>query len=266
MKRVTVKRISRALVLAYVFMGILTVSYATGTTDPRPLEEIIRDANNVSTDVIVNTDETAGVSTVESGKDLIHQLGKAADMTESSEGVAETAGKMQGVITYVTHVTQLLMYFIALGLPLSVAIDLIYIKMPFTRGVLDGGNAPARTGALGNSGFGGGFGGGGFGGGMQASNILGGNRFSQFQNNNPGMMDNRGNTGRLQWVSDEARRAVAIAESGNGNPVKIYGESMTVAVILVPILLVLMMSGTLTRFGFMLGEVIARMIGNIKVG
>lgn len=68
--------------------------------------------------------------------------------------------------------------------------------------------------------------------------------------------------GKTQWVSYAALNAVASAQmpgpdGKSMNPFKIYVKDMVITLVLTAALVVLAMSGALTQFGILLGEMIA---------
>ena len=158
---------------------------------------------------------------------------------------------------------------IPLLLVLRVMLDLLYIFIPFSRGLLGGGAQPA-AGGMGGFG-GGGFGGGGFGGGMSG-----------------GMSGGQGQGGRIQWVSNQAMNAVAM-ESGQqssgggfggggfgggfggggaqqapvGSAFKLYSKDMVITLTIAPIMLILAISGVLTSLGTALGQAAVGIIQNL---
>lgn len=216
-----------------------------------------------------NTGTTTQKNSIDSGKDIIKDLGKVTDMTEKMPEV-EKAGN--GIKRIVTILVQIISYVITFGLALRVALDLMFIGLPFTRGLLangytgnpqaGAGGMPTLSGMTPGMGMGmgapgigyGGYGGYGyhrpfgfspFGGGMMNSAMQGSGFF-----------------GRIQWVSNAALNAVA-AETTIGpdgrpvSPLKVYAKDMMIVLVLTPILLVLAVTGVLTQLGFMLGELIS---------
>ena len=210
---------------------------------------------------------------IDRGKDIIKDLGKATDMTEKMPEV-EKAGS--GIKRIVTILVQIISYVITFGLVLRVAIDLMFIGLPFTRGFLANGytgNPQVRAGGMptpsgmtpgmgagiGMHGMGyGGFGGYGY------HRPFGSSPFGTGGMTNPAMQGS-GFFGRIQWVSNAALNAVA-AETTIGSdgrpvsPLKVYAKDMLIVLVLTPILLVLAVTGVLTQLGFMLGELISNVL------
>ena len=81
---------------------------------------------------------------------------------------------------------------------------------------------------------------------------------------NPAGVNQQGNmAGRVQFVSNAALNAVAAQSQvdpqtgATVNPYKAYAKDMIVTLIVVPILLILALSGTLMDLGFLAGNAIA---------
>lgn len=83
---------------------------------------------------------------------------------------------------------------------------------------------------------------------------------------NQGMQ--QGMLGRIQWVSNAALTAVAsekvMGPTGKPeSPFKIYAKDMTVTLIAVPILITLSVTGVLTQFGFLIGDMLCGLIETV---
>lgn len=238
--------------------------------------------------VNTQTEQTQPKNSIESGKDIIKDLGKATDMTEKMPEV-ERAG--HGIKKIVTILVQIISYAITFGLALRVALDLMFIGLPFTRGLLANGytgnpqagaggiptpsGMPPGAGMTPGVGIGHGYGYGyGYGyGGYHHHRPFGFSPFGMGGFINPAAQGS-GFFGKIQWVSNAALNAVA-AESTLGpdgrpiSPLKVYVKDMMLVLVVTPILLVLAVSGVLTQLGLMLGELIANAIksfgGNLGV-
>jgi len=161
-------------------------------------------------------------------------------------------------------------------------LDLLFIAIPFSRGLLANGyagNAQAGGGA-GMQGGMGGMGGMGSMGGMGGFGMnrggFGYNRMGAMGGMSGGMAGgpagaNQQDTmvGRIQWVSNAALNAVAAESSVDPqtgkavSPFKIYVKDMAVTLVAVPVLLVLAITGALTNLGFLIGKAVAAAIGKI---
>lgn len=280
---------SMSMVLMIVLMMCCSVAFAAPA---QSLDDVVNQPtqNNTQQQEVENDTTNQGEtslgdsSTQKEAKGFINDLGSASDMTGENETVAKAAAPLKRIVSIIV---QLISYVITFGLTLRVVLDLAFIAVPFLRTILANGHqGNPQTGAntMGNpmgggmGGFGGGmgmspmggmgmggmgrFGGGmgGFGGGMGMSPMGG--------TTNPGANDMGSQLNRIQWVSSAALNAVA-AETTVGpdgkpvNPYKIYAKDMIVVMVLTPIMLVLAVTGTLTELGFLLGELISRLIGNL---
>lgn len=220
-----------------------------------------------------NTDTTTQKNSIDRGKDIIKDLGRATDMTEKMPEV-EKAGS--GIKRIMTILVQIISYVITFGLVLRVAIDLMFIGLPFTRGFLangytgnpqaGAGGMPTPSGMTPGMGAGIGMPGTGYGGfgGYGYHRPFGSSPFGTSGMTNPAMQGS-GFFGRIQWVSNAALNAVA-AETTIGSdgrpvsPLKVYAKDMMIVLVLTPILLVLAVTGVLTQLGFMLGELISNVL------
>ena len=223
-----------------------------------------------------------------SGKDFMETVKDGSDM---SEEMPEIQPIVSGIKTIASYIIQILCYAVTVLLVLRVVLDLAYIGLPFCRALLANGyqgNPQAGAGGMPNSmmggmggmqpGMGGGMMGGGMGmnggmgmgGGMYGRGGYGMNRMGgmgamggmQGGMSNPTMANSGGTVlGRVQWVSNAALNAVS-AESTVGpdgkavSPFKLYCKDMIVVLVLTPILLTLAVTGTLTNFGFLLGDLL----------
>jgi hypothetical protein len=232
---------------------------------------------------------TTGVeqSIRDSSMEMMGTLGDAAVLDTTNPKATEAAGKLKNIVNIIVT---LLAYIIVFGLSIRVALDLLYIGLPFSRKFLGNGYAGnARAGdvnaasPMGGMGLGsspyGGFGGGGMGGYGGGFNRFGGMGFgSRFgmggmgsASNSPGAyQDQMGTmTGRLQLVSNAALNAAASEatidpDGRNASPFKIYAKDMAITLILTPILLILAVSGALLHIGLVIGGGIATLLSGIS--
>ena len=181
-----------------------------------------------------------------SSSSFINDLNDAADMSQSTESAKKAKDTMK---PFFTSATQILAYFVILALALRIVADICYLEVPLTRGLLGGGAQGTAGGGQSSGGFGGsGFGNSGFGGGGFGDSSMGGGA-------------QQGSGSGRQFVSDAALNAVAAGKQPgpDGKPqsaLKAYVKSMVVVLVLVPILLVLNMTGVLGEVGFYLGDII----------
>lgn len=257
-------------VISILIAVLMLVTFAFATEGSKSLDDIINEESSSGASESTNQSEVnSGSSSKEDTKKSIFDgLGGAADMTEPAEGVQEATSALQKIVTIIV---QFLMYAITLLLTLRIVLDIGYIVLPFIRGFLDGGASAAgagQTGAMSGMGTMGGYGNrmGGMGamgamGGMNTMGAMGG----------AGAMGTRVGqpmgTGR-QIVSDAAIQAVtnpAVDQNGKPkSPLMRYATDMTVTLIIVPILLVLAVTGILTDVGLAIGQLICQGLSNLS--
>lgn len=234
---------------------------------------------------------TQQVPNTESNQQTVPQnSGTAYDYLENLQNTDLTAEQNQMVntvngVVYKTaqFIVQVISYALTVLLTVRVMLDLLYIAIPFSRGILANGyagNAQAGGGAGMQGGMSGGMGGmggmgglgGGFGGYNRMSGFGGYNRMSGMAGGMGGASGaNQQGTmiGRIQWVSNAALNAVAAESSVDPqtgkavSPFKLYVKDMAVTLVAVPILLVLAITGALTNLGFLIGKAVAAAIGKL---
>lgn len=228
-------------------------------------------------------------NTESSSQEVPQSGGTAYDYLENLQNTDLTAEQNQMVNTVngvvykaAQFIVQVISYALTVLLTVRVMLDLLYIAIPFSRGILANGyagNAQAGGGAGmqggmsggmgGMGGFGGGFGGGynrmgGYGGGYNRMGGMNGGMGGASGANQQGTM-----IGRIQWVSNAALNAVAAESSVDPqtgkavSPFKLYVKDMAVTLVAVPILLVLAITGALTNLGFLIGKAVAAAIGKL---
>lgn len=200
-------------------------------------------------------------------KSYINNMKKAADLSRYDTSGAQKVN--DGIGNGAAYIVNVASYALISALTVMTILDLIYIKLPMTRGILGGGaqaqqqNSGGFGGGFGNSGFGGGFGGGGFGGGFGSfggGSSFGGSSFG-------GGAQQQGK--KIQFVSGAAITAAA-AEGQPGpdgtpqGPFKIYTKHLIIMLITIPVLLTLTVSGVLVNLGFLIGEVLSNAISGIS--
>lgn len=227
---------------------------------------------------------------------LIDDLSSGLDHSNVDSEIVQIAGKQ---INYWFGIAiQVLAYLIIGGMTVSKVVDLAYIAIPFTRKWLSNGymgNAQAAgtpgaqnpmMGGMGAPGMGmGGMGAPGMGMGMGGMGGMGmrgrygmggGMGMGMGGMGAPGMADgamaaqNQPALGRIQFVSNAALNAVAVesvvgTDGKSQNAFKVYFSDMLISSVVTAILLVLSITGVVSKLGFMLGNVIADIIRNINV-
>lgn len=199
----------------------------------------------------------------------IDSVRDAANLSESSP----QAVKINNAIKKGSSLAvQVMSYFIVALLIVRILLDIGYIALPFIRPLLNKGYNGQQQGAMGQTGmmgtqnpFGGGFSGG-----------FGNSPFSQRGYGMSGMNGLAGQQagvqtaiGKSPLVSMSAVKAVdSEAQLGPDgktvSPLRMYAKDMVVVLVLVPLFIILAMTGALQNLGFLLGEVIARAIGGLS--
>lgn len=273
--------------LLAVMLIVTCSSMITFASDTGSLDDVIN--NNTSNQQQVENQGSTNTrnekSREEKNADFIAGLNQAADLTGNVEGVAEVTS---GIKLVASWIVQVLSYGITILLALRVVLDLAYIGLPFTRAFLANGyqgNAQAGAGGMPNSMMNGGMAGpmgGGMMGGPMGGGMMGGGMYGRSgmygrgpmggamgQSNMAANMNQGGSMmGRIQWVSNAALNAVA-AESSVGpdgkavSPFKNYCKDMAVVMVLVPVLLTLAVTGTLTNLGFLIGDMLVDAIASV---
>lgn len=272
----------------FLLTGLLFFSMTSMTANADSLDDVIS-GNGDST--VQEYDTSGGSGGSNNGEDLLggaigdingdtdnENVNRMKDATKL-DGHDPNADKVnQGLKKVISFIVQILSYAATLLLVLRVLLDIIYISIPFSRAILANGYAGSAQ-AAGQNGMQGGMGGmsGGMGmgmGGMSGGMGMGGmNRMGGMQGG-MGMGQPQGQAGassalgRIQWVSTAALNA-AEAEKTVGpdgkaiNPLKLYAKDMAIILILAPLLLVLAVTGVLTRLGILIGTALANFIDGI---
>lgn len=235
----------------------------TQTSQDSPANQANQNVDNTSQEnQSINSNQNSSQNNQTAFTDSLYGM----DLTEEQNEMVNTVnGTLKSIAS---AIVQLLQYLLTAGLTVKVVIDLVYIAIPFQRGILANGYAGNAASGAPQSGMNGGFGGSGFGGGFGGSSFgggFGGNRFGGGgMAGNPAGVNQQGNmAGRVQFVSNAALNAVAAQSQvdpqtgATVNPYKAYAKDMIVTLIVVPILLILALSGTLMDLGFLAGNAIA---------
>lgn len=195
-----------------------------------------------------------------SGKDLAGYLG-ISQAPEAQNAVQSTLGQIMG------WVVPILVGVIFAVLTLRVLLDILYIVAPFIRPKL----APGVQGdQMAENQMGGGmqYGMGGAGGMGMAGGMMGaGGMAGGYGGRGRRGMAGGAPVGGTQWVSETAIAAVMAGNQvgPNGkpnNPFIFYLKGMVVPLVLIPVMLVLLLSGVLTQVGFYIGDLITNVISS----
>ena len=266
--------------MSIVFSGTSYNVYASNNSNVPTLDELdrITEENNVT-----NTQGNQSNSNSDNGYDAdeVEQkknsfIGSLKNATDMSEGNA-IADKFGSTISkYVSIFVQVACYVITAGIVIRIILDIAYITIPFLQNTLANGytgnpnaGGTAQEGA--NNGYNNGFGGSGFNTGFGgSSNSFGGSGFNSHFNHANNQANQQQPRGRLKLVSNAALNAVA-SESTVGpdgrthSAFKIYAKDMIVVLVIPPIMITLAVTGQLANLGFMIGELIANVVGNINL-
>lgn len=198
-------------------------------------------------------------------KSYIDSLQSATNLEAESASVTKVNSYIQKIASVLV---QVISYFIIAFLVVRILLDICYIVLPFTRKFL--GNGYQGQPSEGQPGMGmGGMGGmgmssmGGMGmGGMGMGGY--GSRYGGMRGMGMGGMQGQGMTsaGHIQLVSEAALNAAAPGNMGaDGRPVsalKVYAKDMMTTLVLTPVLLVLAITGVISKLGFLIGFLIAK--------
>ena len=262
------KKIIKVFVICTV-LSTFMCSTAYASENIPSLDEVVSDTTTKDT----STSDKINVQ--ENKQSVIDALTNAADVSEHNEQAAKVGSAAEKGASLVI---QIMSYGITILLIMRIALDLIYIGIPFLRSVLAngymgnphaaGGPQQQQPGMGMGGGFGGGFGNR-YGGGMG----MGMNNMSM-QSQQIGVqtaMNNQPKQGKLQLVSNAALNAVAtenmVGPDGEAHSAfKTYVKDMVIVLVITPVLLTLAVTGILTQVGFTLGQLIVDGLRNLMNG
>ena len=220
-----------------------------------------QDTNSTNTTSTTNTPDTLY------NKSFIQGLNEAADLSPEVEGTSKIIAPLRYGVAFVV---QVLAFIIITGMALSVVLDLTYLAVTPLRSALSNGYSGSALPA-----------------GQQASAQPGGfpslynfkqgptSGFGppQTQVGLPGAMNpgqpgqpNNGPGGRIQLVSKAALDAAANEGTIDPNTSKtrglisLYMKGMGLKLVLIPVLLILVVTGSLTNLGFVVADVLVAVI------
>lgn len=261
------KRTLKMTLLVFI-MSVMFSFSAFASNGALSLEDLQNQQQETQAVVNDNASQSYNVSSdYSTGKSAIGSISASAKMDTESEIATHVGTTMN---SWAAKIMQILGYVISIGLGLITALDVCYIALPPLRGLLANGyvgtadksSQPGGAGGMGSPmGMGGinSMGMGGYGSRMGGTNFMGsgmGSSMGAQQNNQPA-------SGRTQWVTNAALNAVTSASSG-ANPFKVYFKQQAVVCVMAPIIYVLAATGVLSKFGFMLGEVVSTWIGGVS--
>ena len=239
---------------------------ATQADQPSQDTQTSQDTNSTNTTGTTNTPDTLY------NRSVIQGLHEAADLSPEVEGTQKIIAPLRYGVAFVV---QVLSFIIITGMALSVVLDLTYLAVTPLRSVLSNGQTGSTLPA-GQQAQPGGFQSAGFqpAGFPSTFNFKQGpvNGFGppQTQGGLPGAM-NPGQPGpspggRIQLVSKAALDAAANEGTIDPNTSKtrglisLYMKGMGLKLILIPVLLILVVTGSLTNLGFVVADVLVAMI------
>lgn len=243
--------------MTVLLLFLMLAIFPVATYAESSLTDLANSAASQSSDT---TRSGSGSDAVAQTNEMLQGLSAVTDVSEQDETVKKMVTPLQSAVTIIV---QALAYIITLGLSVRILCDLTYITLPFLRGLLGpgvqqggpAGNAYGGGYGYDNGGYGsGGYGNGGYGNGGYGNGGYGRRNYGGRQNvgNQPG-----GVGGGFQLVSEAAVGAVQAGVS----PLKTYAKDMLGILILTPILLVLVITGTLADLGFTIGSLVSSLIG-----
>lgn len=265
----------KKVVKSFVAMLVCSVILAT------PITSVVASASSLD-DIVDSRDSNQNQSSQDSSNgNNDYEIGSekpyvsADDYLKSTQGAADLrkadikgAHKISSTIrSWAAFIVRVLSYFITAFLVVRVMLDLTYVGLPFTRSLLANGyGGTAQGGQQNGMGMNNGMGMGMGGYGMHSG--YGMNRMGMNGMQGQSQQGATAAMGRVQWVSNAALNA-AESEKINGpdgkpqSAVKLYAKDMTVVLIITPILLTLAITGVLQNLGFLIGDMLVRLINGV---
>lgn len=255
------KHVSKFILGLVLTMSMGMTAFATSAPN---LDDIVA-GSSVQTEVTTNVVQENNSSIPEqeyTNRSFADSLGSAMDLsteTKVSADFSRTAN-YYGSIAF-----QWLAIIVSVGVLIMVALDMVFITLPFTRSFLANGymgnpNASNPNGMqqgvamnmngmpMGGSRFGGSrYGGGGVFGGRGLMN-------NQAQMGQQTAMQNQPALGRMQYVSNAALNAITTESASNKLALIEYLKDMSVTIVLSSVILVLAGTGVLGTLGLAIGE------------
>lgn len=260
------KHVSKFILTTILTLSLGMTAFATNAPS---LDDIVAGSSvqtEVSTTVTDNSVQsvTSDTSTDKyTNSSFVDGLTQAVDISTQTTTSAEVSKTLN---YYGSIIFQCLAVVVSVGILLMVALDLVYITLPFTRsflangymgnpnssnngmqpGVLMGGNPNPMGGSMGMRPGGGIFGGRG----MSSPAAMG----------QQTAMQNQPSSGRVQYVSNAALNAVTGESATNKLALVEYLKDMSVTIICASVILVLAGTGVLSTLGLKIGEKLAQII------
>lgn len=268
------KNSMKALLVAS--MLTLSMTMTALASEPKSLDELTAGSSVTTETAVDNTQQgqtggqTSSPLSTEpefTNRDFIDGLSGAVQLTTETK-VSSDFSKTANY--YGSIIFQYLATIVSVGVLVMVGIDMVFILLPFTRGLLGGGAAGAMAqGGQQGAGMAGGVAGGMAGGMGGMSGGMGGMSGGYGMHRSPmagrGRMMNQqgqqgGGLGGRQIVSDAAIQAVAMSAQNNGTALVAYIKTMSVTIVLAGVVLVLAGTGVLSTLGLALGSKISSLL------
>lgn len=243
---------------------------ATGDAQANESESQVSSSNEESNqEVNEQSSENSGIGSlidVEPDPEqeaFINGLNEAADLTPAVGDASPITDGAKYIAGYIVNVVSIL---IVVFLSVTILLDLAYVALPITRGFLANGFSGTPQQSQGGAGFPGAglssYGSNGFG------NNYGGYGSGGYGSGGYGN-GNQQRPNKLQLVSTAALNAVASENTTNPNgksvsPLKIYAKSMVTMLVVVPVLIVLAVTGVLSELGFAIAGLLVDGIRSIS--
>lgn len=267
-------------------MNVSTVLFASSTGDAVSISDLLSETATQPTSES-STVKNSSTDDDDDNNDIISDITSNLDYSKGNNEIVKQAG--QTINYYVGVAVQILTYVITAALTVCKLLDIAYIAIPpFRKYLANGyvGNAAVagtqRQGMMNSPMAGGGMMNNPMAGGMMNNPMAGGmygrGRYGMGMNGAMGMQadgqmaaNNQPALGRIQLVSNAALNAVAtesvLGTDGKGQSAwKVYFSDMLVNCVVVGILIILCLTGVMTKFGFVIGDFIVNTVSKISLG
>lgn len=239
------KRVIQLLVVAVLICGAFAFNVKAAG-----LEEVLNENNQIIQQETVvpessPSDQTPDVQ--EQQNSFVDSL-KGIDLTEDQTIIGETnvTEEVNNLIYKVSSIlVQIAQYALVCFMTIRIVLDTMFIAIPFSRGILDGGSPAGQQPVMG----------------QQPAGQQGWGQQPAMgqQPKQPAAMGQQPQGLKIQWIQNGARNAVMSPQ-----PWKAYFKETITFQIMTSVLLVLALAGALTKFGFIVGKAIANGIQSIS--
>jgi hypothetical protein len=278
------RKIAAFIVVLICVMNLFAI--ATFASDGQTLDEIVSGSGSSESSSGSGSGGGNSSGTGDNRKDVQDDSSAIAGVygsTDLSEPVEGLDGAKTAMVRAAATIVQIVSMFVVVGFAVTVALDICYIAVPFSRKWLCNGysgqanNQTPQNGmnnAMGSMGSGygvGGYGAGGYGyGGGSYGNSMANNMSQNMmaQQNMQGMNQTQMQAYKVQFISNAALDAVAMEnvvdqQTGKAtNPYAHYFTQKVIAILFIGVILVLNMTGSLMRISIMVGNALSNMADN----